>query len=172
MLYVFVEGFDDEDYFKKIFGIFLGEHKIIQYAQKPKDKVDKFLKSIKCMPDSDYLFFADEDGKEIQNRQREIASTYSELDLRKIIIVQYEIESWYYAGVPLNICKKLKITNYQNNSDTLTKEQLYSKFARQSDRKYVMAEMLNFYSLDLAVTRNTTLNSFFEKIKKEPAAVS
>lgn len=172
MLYIFVEGFDDEDYFKKIFAPSFGEHKIIQYAQKPKDKVEKFLKSIKCMPDSDYLFFADEDGKGIQNRRCEITSTYSELDSQKIIIVQYEIESWYYAGVSLDICKKLKIAHYQVNSDTLTKEQLYNKFARQIDRRYIMAEMLNYYSVELAVTRNTTLNSFFEAIKKEPAAVS
>ena len=172
MLYIFVEGFDDEDYFKKIFGASFGEHKIIQYAQKPKDKVENFLKSIKCMPDSDYLFFADEDGKGIENKRCEIASTYNELDSQKIIIVQYEIESWYYAGVSLDICKKLKIAHYQFNSDTLTKEQLYNKFARQSDRRYIMAEMLNSYSLELAITRNTTLNSFFEAIKKEPAAVS
>lgn len=171
MLYIFVEGFDDEDYFKKIFGAFWGEHKIIQYAQKPKNKVENFIKSIKCMPDSDYLFFADEDGKGVQSRRCEIASTYCELDSQKIIIVQYEIESWYYAGISLDICKKLKIAHYQFDSNVLTKEQLYNKFLRQSDRKYIMAEMLNSYSLDLAVTRNTTLNSFFEAIKKEPAAV-
>ena len=172
MLYIFVEGFDDEDYFDKIFATSLGEYKIIQYAQKNKEKINKFLKSIKCMPDSDYLFFADEDGKGIQNKLGEIESTYTELEAQKIIIVQFEIESWYYAGVSLDICKKLKISHYQFNSDTLTKEQLYNKFAKQSDRKYIMAEMLNCYSLDLAITRNTTLNAFFEAIKKEPAAVS
>lgn len=170
MLYVFVEGPDDYNYFDKIFGSFFKDYLIVQYAQMTNNKISNFLKSISSMPNADYLFFADEDGKGIDNRRHECLSQYQCLVNNKLYIVQYEIESWYYAGVSQKDCKALKLKNYQDDTNSLTKEQFYAKLLRPSDRKYVMAQMLNCYSKELSEKRN---NSFadFSIITKELTAV-
>jgi hypothetical protein len=80
--------------------------------------------------------------------------------------VQYEIESWYYAGVSEDACKKMKLKHFQNNTDDLTKEDFNNKIRRLSDRKSIMLQMLNEYSLGLAVTRNTSLSVFEQAVKK------
>lgn len=170
MLYVFVEGPDDYNYFEKIFGESFGEYKIIKYANMPKTKLNSFIRTIPSIPDSDYLFFGDEDNKGVENKKAELLSQYDSLSPSKIFIVQFEIESWYYAGVTQEVCKKLKLKHYQHDTNTLTKEQFYSKLYRPSERKYVMSQILMLYSKELAKIRNNSFNVFFSKIK-EPAAV-
>lgn len=170
MLYVFVEGPDDYNYFEKIFGESFGEYKIIKYANMPKVKLNNFIRTIPFIPDSDYLFFGDEDNKGVENKKAELLSQYDSLSSSKLFIVQFEIESWYYAGVTQEVCKKLKLKHYQHDTNTLTKEQFYSKLSRPSERKYVMSQILMLYSKELAKIRNNSFNVFFLKTK-EPAAV-
>ena len=43
MLYIFVEGPDDYNYFEKIFGESFGEYKIIKYASMPQVKLNNFI---------------------------------------------------------------------------------------------------------------------------------
>lgn len=160
MLYVFVEGPDDEAYFRETFSRFWDVYKIIRYADMKNEKINNFIKSINCIPDSDYMFFGDSDGMEINDKRQLLMSQFSNLSAEKTIIVQYEIESWYYAGIDEFTYKKLKMKHYVFKTDSLTKEQFYSKLARPSDRKYVMAKILTEYSLDLAITRNNSLNLF------------
>lgn len=160
MLFVFVEGPDDEAYFKKVFAPSWGIHKIVQYAGMKNDKINNFIKSISCMPDSDYLFFGDSDGVDIEEKRQTLLSTFSNLSSDKVFIVQFEIESWYYAGADESTCRKLKMKHFVFPTDSLTKEQFNSKLARPSDRKYVMACILNQYIIDLAITRNRSLNLF------------
>lgn len=160
MLIVFVEGPDDEAYFTKIFAPSWGLCKIIQYAGMKKDKINNYIKSISCMPGSDYLFFGDSDGVAINEKRQALLSNFPNLDADKVFIVQFEIESWYYAGVDEQTCRKLKMKHFVFPTDNLTKEQFNAKLARPSDRKYVMACILNQYMLDLAVTRNSSLNEF------------
>lgn len=170
MLYIFVEGPDDYNYFEKIFGESFGEYKIIKYASMPQVKLNNFIRTIPSIPGSDYLFFGDEDGKGVANKKTELLSQYNSLSSSKLFIVQFEIESWYYAGVNQDVCKKLKLRHYQHDTNTLTKEQFYSKLSRPSERKYVMSQILTLYSKELAEIRNNSFNAFFSKIK-EPAAV-
>lgn len=172
MIYVFVEGPDDSRYFESVFGCMFGEHRIVEYAKMTKEKIKKYIQAIRNMPNSDYLFFSDEDGKGVDNKQNEIVNKYNCLESEKVFIVQYEIESWYYAGLDQNECKKLKINNFQFYTNRITKEQFYAKLLRPSDRKYIMAQMLLVYSKELAETRNNTFSNFYQKIKKESAAVS
>lgn len=170
MLYIFVEGPDDYNYFNKIFGESFGEHKIIQYASMTQVKLNDFIRTIPSIPNSDYLFFGDEDGKGVENKKSELLSQYNSLSKDKLFVVQFEIESWYYAGATQEVCKKLKLKHYQYDSNTLTKEQFYSKLSRPSDRKYVMSQILLQYSKSSARTRNNSFNVFVSNIK-EPAAV-
>jgi len=160
MLFVFVEGPDDASYFEKIFAQSWGMHKIIEYARMKQDKVNSFINSINCIPDSDYIFFGDSDGIGIEEKRQNLISKFSNLSPNKVFIVQYEIESWYYAGVDEATCLKLKLKHFIFRTDNLTKEQFYSKLPRPSDKKYIMACMLNEYALSLAQTRNHSLNQF------------
>lgn len=163
MLYVFVEGPDDYNYFEKIFGESFGEYKIIKYASMSQVKLNNFIKTIPSIPDSDYLFFGDEDGKGVDNKKVELLSQFNSLSADKLFIVQFEIESWYYAGASQEVCKKLKLKHYQHDTNALTKEQFYSKLSRPSERKYVMSQMLTLYSKELAENRNNSFNVFFKK---------
>lgn len=172
MLYVFVEGPDDYNFFDKLFRNEFGEYKIINYAQMSKIKVNKYLKTITATPDCSYLFFGDEDGKGIETKRVELLKEFEYLKDQSLHVVQYEIESWYYAGVSQENCKRLKIKHFEFNTDSLTKEKFYSKLLRPSERKYVMAQMLESYSKELAIKRNTSFSSFHTTINKESVAVS
>ena len=172
MLYVFVEGPDDHNYFDKIFGELWGNYQVVEYSHLPHSKTNNFLKSINAMSDSDYLFFCDEDRKGKENKRTQMLTRYRNLDANKLFIIQVEIESWYYAGVSQENCQRLKLRNYQEDTNTLTKEQFNSKLWRPSDRKYIMAQMLECYEKALAKTRNSTYYSFSSSLEREPAAVS
>jgi hypothetical protein len=170
MLYVFVEGHDDKRYFERIFGNYFGQYRFIEYARMRKDKVHNFINSINSAKEGDYLFFCDSDGKSIDEKKVELVSKYQQiLSPGKTYIVCYEIESWYYAGINETVCRQMRLKDFKNNTDSLTKEEFNSKLPRLSDRSSIMIQMLDRYSLDLAATRNTSLMIFYKTIRKESA---
>lgn len=171
MLYIFLEGADDNDFFNGVFTEIIGNYLPIEYAKLKDEKINNYIQSIIKMPDSDYLFIADEDGKGINKRKEELLNKFNYLSNDKLFIVQYEIESWYYAGLDQNNSKKLKMSHYQFDTNTLTKEQFYSKLKRPSDRKLVMAQILTMFDKQLATNRNKTFQFFFQSIKREFVAV-
>ena len=170
MLIVFVEGPDDEAFFKKIFSEYWQDGKFIPYANMKKDKIDNYIKSIKCMPNDSYIFIGDADGKEIETKKVELAKKYGNLSADKVFIVQFEIESWYYAGANEELCKKLKMKNFQYATDNLTKELFVQKLARDAEKQFVMNCILNDYSMSIAIERNKSLKLFWEyfRRKEEP----
>ena len=169
MLHIFVEGPDDERFFSKVYGNCFGDYKPLQYAGWTPSKINNFIRSISCMPESDYIFFGDADGKSIDEKKNQLINRYSALDGNKVFIVQYEIESWYYAGASMGVCQKLKLKQYCHNTDGLRKESFNAKLPQKADRKFIMASLLELYELELAVSRNTSLSLFNAHIKKEPA---
>ena len=171
MLYVFVEGPDDHNFFDKVFGSSLGNYQVVEYAKLQHSKTNSFIRSINSMLNSDYLFFCDEDRKGIENKRSQILTRYHDLDAKKLFIVQVEIESWYYAGVSRDNCQRLNMRNFQEDTNSLTKEQFNSKMRRPSERKYIMAQILECYEASLANTRNSTFFNFSSSIEREPAAV-
>jgi len=171
MLYIFVEGSDDEAYINRVFKHCFPNMIIIQYAKMKKEKVLSFLRSILSIPDSDYLFLSDSDGLDTSSKKEYLLEIYPDLQQEKMYIVHYEIESWYYAGLPQSESLKLKMKHYQEITDTLTKEQFDSKLSRPSDRLLIKSKILDLYSLELAITRNASLNLFYSDTKKETHAV-
>lgn len=169
MLHVFVEGPDDKRFFSNIFSDFFGDFHVIQYAGWPSAKINNFIRSINHMPDNDYIFLGDADGKSIDEKKNILISRYSNLDSNKVFIVQYEIESWYYAGASRSVCEKLKLKQYIYNTDSLTKEDFNARLPQKGDRKYIMAQLLEMYELALAISRNTSLSLFNASMEKEPA---
>ena len=169
MVYIFVEGPDDEHFFSKIYGEVFCHPKFIQYAGWTPAKINNFLRSIKCIQGDEYVFLGDADGKTIDEKKEILIQRFSNLDDDRLFVVQYEIESWYYAGADQESCKKLKLKHYIYNTDTLTKEQFNSKLPKISERKFVMSKLLEIYELSLAIQRNNSLSIFNSGIKKEPA---
>lgn len=166
MLYFFVEGPDDEQYFAKIFAPLTGQYQIVRYADMPNHKINSFLSTIDQIPDCDYLFLGDADGKSIEERKECLLEKYNKLSAEKLYIVQFEIESWYYAGATEEECRKLKLKHFVFDTNTLTKEQFCSKLSQKSDKKYIMECLLEAYSLSYAITRNSSLNIFATSIKE------
>lgn len=169
MLHIFVEGPDDERYFTKIYGKCFGDFKLIKYAGLTPVKINNYIRSISCMPDCDYIFFGDADGKTIDEKKSILISRYSNLDGSKVFIVQYEIESWYYAGASEMVCQNLKLKQYIHNTDGLTKEVFDAKLPRKVDRKFILAQLLEAYEIALAISRNTSLSLFNASMGKESA---
>lgn len=166
MLYIFVEGPDDERYISRIISPLLCSTQIVRYAGMPNSKVNSFLQTISQTPSWDYIFLGDADGKTIEERRNCLTAKYTKLSPEKTFIVEYEIESWYYAGATEENCKKLKLKHFVFLTDTLTKEQLYSKMLRPVDKKYILECLLDVYSLPYAITRNSSLGILSENIKE------
>ena len=169
MLYVFVEGYYDKLFLGKLF--FEENPLFIEYSRLKIEKINNFIKSIKCMPTVDYLFFGDADGKTIHEASEHLLKEFRELEQSKLFIVQYEIESWYYAGVCETDCIKLKLNSFEYKTDNLTKEDLIAKMADETNRQYILARMLDYFSTSLAEERNVSFKYFFEHMKKPAVAV-
>ena len=107
---------------------------------------------------------ADSDGKSIDDTKTYIKSIYANVDTEKIIVVQYEIESWYYAGLSRVDHDRLKFKKYMDDTNSLTKEAFYSKLPRFSERIYYMQQILKYYNISQARKRNRSINSFFDTI--------
>lgn len=107
---------------------------------------------------------ADSDGKSIDDTKTYIKSIYANVDTEKIIVVQYEIESWYYAGLSRVDHDRLKFKKYLDDTNSLTKEAFYSKLPRFSERIFYMQQILKCYNVSQARKRNHSINSFFDTI--------
>lgn len=104
---------------------------------------------------------------------RVLKASSSMVSIEKVFVVQFEIESWYYAGASEDDCHKLKLRHFIFCTDNLTKEEFQSKLVRTSDKKYIMDSLLDIYSLQYAVTRNHSLMIFTQAVyEKAYSAVS
>ncbi|MEQ8224438.1 MAG: hypothetical protein ABRQ37_19120, partial [Candidatus Eremiobacterota bacterium] len=158
MLFVFIEGDDDERFFHLIlkpeFEKKYNTVKLWKYAQEEPDKTRKFLKSIEEMNKDmhvDYIYVSDIDLSPcISGKKEKIQDKIKNIDRDNIIVVIKEIESWYLAGLSNEDLKKLtRIT--MEHTDDITKEQ----FDRLMSKKFTsridfMMELLKYFSIDTA----------------------
>jgi hypothetical protein len=170
MLMVFVEGKDDEAFIKSVFADQSKNFHIIQYACMKKEKLNQWLLSIENNPVyNDYLFLGDSDGKSLTECKNDLTAKHRLLKREKIVIVIYEIESWYYAGVDEENRKKLKFLKSIDNTDNLTKEKFLSNLPPQTSKQCIKRQILDCFSAELARTRNKSFDRFYKIItKKEP----
>ena len=139
-LYIFVEGNDDELFFKKVMlPLFLKQYsdvEIFKYAQWKRQKVELFIQSIITL-NYDYIFTADIDLLEtVNDKKKIIRSRFGNLDNSKISIVIKEIESWYLAGCTEEMSAVLNI-RIPPNTNNITKEDFNMK-------RYVLISILVF----------------------------
>jgi len=179
ILYILVEGIEDETFFKNIIKPILEKKLKInyietyKYAQKTPDKVKTFFESIKGMSkkgtmDVDYIFVADIDNSPcVTEKKKELKERYRNIDEKKIIVVKKEIESWYIAGADLNgdWCKKYRIRclKNKNNTDNLSKEDFNSLIPNISLRLNFISEILNHFSVQTAKQKNSSFEYFTKK---------
>lgn len=164
-LFVFLEGSDDKRFFQAVFEQKFQEKyqwvKYYEYAQVAPAKVDSYMQSILKMK-ADYLFLADIDAEPcVTEKKGKLCKKYSQLQSNLIFVVKKEIESWYLAGVSQEAADNLKIRGKIEQTNTLTKEQFDQKrpisFTSRID---FLQEILKIYTLEVALTRNTSLAYF------------
>lgn len=161
--YIFVEGAKDEAFFNRICGQeFI---KLIPYAKKKKEYVDNYIKSIKNMPDSNYILIADTDTKEKSLAQGEILDTFKQCDIDHLSMVICEIESWLVAGLDSKTCQKNKI-RYERNTEGITKETFNNYFPEEEPYGKIIELLAYFKSME-AITRNQSFKEFYEKYRYE-----
>lgn len=138
VLYIFVEGNDDERFFEEVLVPILRRKymdiKIIKYAQKPNkfEYVRRYIESIQSMG-KDYIYVTDVNSSPcVTAKKEEIRGSLESIDDSKILVVVKEIESWYLAGVDADSGKELKIGKIPPSTETLTKED----FNRLIPRKF------------------------------------
>lgn len=157
ILYLFVEGDDDELFVQKVIVPLLPSYfshiQCYRYKQKSKAQIRRFVESIKHRSEADYLFFADFDATScITRRKEKLKERYDYLEERKVLIVREEIESWFAAG---------GLTAFSRTTDKLTKEQFDvlrpSQFVSRIDW---LQEVLKNFSVEEARKRNASFAYF------------
>jgi hypothetical protein len=163
-LFILVEGEDDIRFFGRIIKpLFSGRYdsvEIVPYASTKREKVSRFLKSIRLM-NNDYIFVADIDTEHsVRDKKQILYYRYSELDGKAIVVVIQEIESWYLAGLPSGVARPLGVSDY-SLTDDITKEDFNRMIpGRFSSRIDFMFEILKHFSLADAIARNRSLLFF------------
>jgi hypothetical protein len=166
-LYIFIEGNDDELFFRNAIVPALSEKydeiEVIQYAQMKKSKVEIFILSINTL-NFDYMLFGDIDYQRSVNQKKKVLELrFSNLDEEKIFIVIQEIESWYMAGITDSYSRELGIRPL-GSTNKLVKEEFNLLYHRRfKSRIDFMLEILKSYSIPTAIKKNESFKYFAEK---------
>ena len=166
--YIFVEGFYDELFIRKILTVqkIENEIKIVEYSQMKDEKINRFLSAIKSQ-ESLFLFIADEDGthySSTSSRIDELKRRYTKLSEDDIILVVPEIEGWYIAGLTRATAKKLKLKSIPA-ADNCTKERFSSILPNKKDGTEVRNNILNNYEIEVAMTNSPSFKEFMERLQ-------
>jgi len=171
-LFIFVEGLNDEDFFKKIiiplFGQTYDNIITIKYSQKLNKWKRNFLKSIISM-NADYIYVSDINQEPcVTAKKQQIETQLGNINTNKIIIVIKEIESWYIALVTDKNSKSIGLEP-SKMTDDMTKEEFNKLIPAKFDSRVdFMSEILKFTShpeLSIAMQKNKSLKYFIEKYK-------
>nr|WP_320161767.1 hypothetical protein [uncultured Methanoregula sp.] len=166
-LFILVEGEDDVRFFGRIVKpLFVHRYdsvEIIPYACIKREKVNKFLKSVTEMG-NDYIFVADIDTeRSVRDKKQILYYRFSDIDGRSIVIVIAEIESWYYAGIPLESVVAFGVPAL-DSTESLTKEDFNRIMPRRFDSRIdFMFEILKTFSMETAVKKNRSFRFFTER---------
>lgn len=171
-LFLFVEGDDDERFFKEIINPKFKEEynsvTILKYANLKIDKVNKFIQSIKSMG-AEYIFVSDINSSPcVTDKKQRIQSKFHNIDINKIMVIVREIESWYLAGLDKQNLDELKIS-FSGATNNINKEIFHKLIPNRFDSRVdFMIEILNRFSIETAKKNNNSfkyfLNKFFSKI--------
>lgn len=161
--FIFVEGPDDEKFFKKLLENYDENFSEIvkykKYSREKNNEINKFLKTISQVKNFDYLFLADiDDFPCVTSKKERLKEKYPEIDIKKTFVVIKEIESWYLAGLDKKSLKELSI-KYQKETDNITKE----IFNELKPDKVLYTDVLEYFSVETAIQKNNSFKYFKEK---------
>jgi hypothetical protein len=127
---------------------------IWKYSGKTNKKINSMLSSIKQM-NAEYIFIRDMDDNPCITQSKEhVISTGKNVDIKRIIIIEKEIECWYIAGLSSTASKQLKIS-YTGRSDMINKERFNQLIPKKySSRLDFMIDILEHFSVSTAKRRN------------------
>jgi len=168
LLFLLVEGDDDERFFQRIVKPKFEEKyntvMLWKYAQVKNAKVEGFLKSIKAMG-AEYIYVVDINHAPcVTGKKQEIQNKFKNIDMNRIIVVIKEIESWYLAGLDTANSKELKLSFFET-TNIVTKEQFNDLIPKRFDSKIdFMLEILGRFSIEIAMQKNISFRYFLEKL--------
>lgn len=165
-LFLLVEGENEELFCELILKEFFRDRyfdiKVILYSTKKPKEINKKIKQFKTMG-HDYILFADMDGSPcVTQRKRKEKRLFSNCDAVNIQVVVQEIEGWYLAGVDDKGLRHLGLSPARS-TDTLTKEQFNRLIPATFGRTAFLVELLNVFSVETAVAKNTSFRYFVQK---------
>ena len=165
-LVIFLEGNDDERFFKKIVKPFFQKRYRVEfwkYSQVKDARIVNFVNSINSM-NADYIFARDfNDAPCITAKKEKITGKFNQIAEDKVIVVVKEIESWYLAGLDENVSKKLGIRKRIGITDKITKEKFNQLIPKNMPRTDFMQEILESYDIEIAKGRNRSFGYFLNK---------
>ena len=168
MIYCFVEGVTDENFFKRLFkdGGDATKYSFYLYSNKPNTKIRSYIAALKnrgCR----CLYFVDSDGKDVATKKQDILTKYPHLSPDEVYIVCFEIESWILAGVSSSVRRKLCIGGVEQNTSHITKEMFDNmikvtyKKTEYTTKLLVLFKILDEYDIALAQKLNESFAAFY-----------
>ena len=167
-LYIFVEGNDDERFFRIILVPMLEKYyniiRLWKYTGKPYKKVNDLLRSLKKMS-CDYIMLADINHEPcISLKKQKILKKYNKIEENKVIVVTKEVESWYLAGLSDTKLQEWRISPFQT-TDNINKEKFKGLIPKKYSKIDFMVELLKHYCPKTAIKKNRSFKYFIEKNK-------
>ncbi|MDR0911615.1 MAG: hypothetical protein LBM96_03315 [Methanobrevibacter sp.] len=169
LLYIFVEGDDDEQLFNNIIvpNLVLSAI-VVKFSQASKVMINNLISEAKSKENMDYVFVCDYDSKNgypcLTARKNHFLNEFRNLEENKMVIVDEEIESWYYCGINKNE-KIFNDLNF-NISPNCSKEEFLNLFSSNTyfKRTYRM-EILKTFDFKKAYSTNESFKYFIHKLE-------
>lgn len=166
-LFIFVEGNDDERFFRNIIRpLFLGRYQsieLVMYACMKSTRVCKFIKTVSSLG-YDFILVADiDEAPGVKAKKRIIRHRFCAVEDDDIMVIVKEIESWYLAGLDDHAAARLGV-HPPRYTDQITKEDFNRRIPRRyTSRVAYMVDILNLFSIDTAKRKNRSFLFFMKR---------
>jgi hypothetical protein len=167
-LFLFVEGDDDERFFRSVVLPMLQSAydavQFVKFSGLKKEKIRGFLRSITSMK-ADYILVRDLDRHPCATAAKDgILKFFPQIDPDRIQIVKAEIESWYCAGIPENHSWRSLAIARSPDTSNITKEAFEAAVFQSGQPKLpAMLALLESFDREAAVRRNESFRRFLRK---------
>lgn len=166
-LLVLVEGPLDTRFFNAVIPILPPgiRPQIVEYANTRDDKVNRLLRTERRLG-TPILFVADRDKAPCAtSRKIKKIESLPELQVRDIVVVSREIESWYLAGITVEAGRRLNIRNIPERTDECAKRDFdRCKPSRYDSEIDFMSEILKRFDVQLARSRNASFDYLMRRL--------
>jgi hypothetical protein len=168
-LYLFVEGDDDELFFRSVFLPLLQQSyddvQLVPFSGLKREKVRALLRSVRSM-EADYPWVRDLDRHPcVTSAKGAVQQIYPQIDPVRIQIVKAEIESWYCAGIRAQDTE-LGALDIATCPDTqiVTKEAFELAVSQRGfPRVPTLRAILESFDREAAARRNSSFRYFLDK---------